>query len=255
VKSILSRAEGGVLERFARSNTLLAFDFDGTLAPIVADRAEARIEPSTRELLRRVCERYPTAVISGRSRNDLQARLAGAGVRHVVGNHGLEPAADMPAFERATARIRPLLARLLASQRGVEIEDKRYSLALHYRGAAIKRAAREAILRAIATLPSSPRVLAGKEVVNLLPEAAPHKGIALQQLLASEDADTAIYVGDDETDEDVFALEEEPGRLLAIRVGWSRASAAPFFIRNQRAIDALLERLLELRAAPRSRDA
>ena len=76
-----------------------------------------------------------------------------------------------------------------------------------------------------------------------MPEGAPHKGIALRSARARFKCDTAIYVGDDETDEDVFALDE-PGRLLSVRVGSSVRSRADYFIRNQRSIDAFLKTLL-----------
>ena len=86
----------------------------------------------------------------------------------------------------------------------------------------------------------------GKSVVNLLPDGAPNKGVALEALRVREDAATAIYVGDDVTDEDVFMLAES-GHVLGIRVGCERASAARYFLRNQSEIDALLTLLVELR--------
>jgi trehalose 6-phosphate phosphatase len=58
--------------------------------------------------------------------------------------------------------------------------------------------------------------------------------------------DTAIYVGDDETDEDVFALDQ-PGRLLTIRVGRGRGSHAAYYLRAQAAVDDLLALLVRLR--------
>jgi trehalose 6-phosphate phosphatase len=58
--------------------------------------------------------------------------------------------------------------------------------------------------------------------------------------------DTALFVGDDDTDEDVFALDR-PGRLLGIRVGRTPASQAPYCLRDQREIDDLLDRLIALR--------
>ena len=70
---------------------------------------------------------------------------------------------------------------------------------------------------------------------------------ALISLRERETADIALYVGDDVTDEDVFELDQ-PGRLLCIRVGQSRKSAAPWFLRDQREIDMLLKKLVELRA-------
>ena len=66
---ILSAANVDVLAQYAWSRVLLAFDFDGTLAPIVPDRDDARMRPRTRALLEEICRRYPCAVISGRSRD------------------------------------------------------------------------------------------------------------------------------------------------------------------------------------------
>src|SRR5437763_15777992 len=59
-----------VVAKFSKSRVLLAFDFDGTLAPIVINPAEARMRPETKELLTRVSELYPCVVISGRAGPD-----------------------------------------------------------------------------------------------------------------------------------------------------------------------------------------
>jgi trehalose 6-phosphate phosphatase len=252
MKHILSRANVEILAQFAWSRMLLAFDFDGTLAPIVHDRDEAGMRSATRKALALACERFPTAVISGRSLSDVEQRLCGIPVKHVVGNHGLEPTVDMERFASIVRRMRPVLEATLREHQGVEIEDKEYSVAIHYRKSRAKRNARAAIHRAIASLPDMPRVMPGKLVVNLLPEGAPHKGIALEEIRAREGADTAIFVGDDVTDEDVFELDR-PGKLLGIRVGQSRSSAALFYIRNQLEMDTLLERLVGCRTAGENR--
>ncbi len=84
-------------------------------------------------------------------------------------------------------------------------------------------------------------------MLNLLPAGAPDKGVALTRLRARERATVALYVGDDVTDEDVFRLGQ-PGRLLSVRVGRSRRSAASHYLRDQAEIDDLLARLVALRA-------
>ena len=76
--------------------------------------------------------------------------------------------------------------------------------------------------------------------------SGPHKGIALERERDRLQLDTAIYIGDDETDEDVFALDR-PGRLLTVRVGPRRASQASYYVKNQAAIDDLLGALATLR--------
>jgi len=87
----LAPAQHRVLERFARSRMVLALDFDGTLAPIVADPERAAMRLSTRRLLRQVARAYPCVVISGRARADVLRRVRGLGVLEVIGNHGSEP--------------------------------------------------------------------------------------------------------------------------------------------------------------------
>lgn len=249
MRKILARAHADVIAQLAWANLLVALDFDGTLAPIVTDRERAAMRSSTRDLLSSVCERYPCAVISGRSRADVERRLGGAAVRYVVGDHGIEASPGMGACEAAAGALRRRLEAALAGAQGVEIEDKRYCLAVHYRRARAGAEARATIEAAIAALPMPTQVIGGKRVVNVLPEGAPHKGLALAALQAASGTDVAIFVGDGVTDEDVFEAER-PGRLVGVRVGHSATSAASYYLDDQRQIDALLARLVALRAAP-----
>ncbi len=242
MKHILALANRDVLRQFACSRVLLAFDFDGTLAPIVDRPDRAAMRPATRALLQEVAARYRCVVISGRARDDVRQRVAGVGAVEVIGNHGIEPWQSSERRLRAVRRWQPLLVRRLAGLAGVEIEDKVYSLAVHYRRSREKKKAREAVRLAAATL-GDVRLIPGKQVVNLLPFDAPHKGMALEKARARFGCDTAVYVGDDETDEDVFALDQ-PGRLLSIRVGRRLRSAAPYYLRNQAEVDRLLRVLL-----------
>ena len=245
MKSILARVNREVLRQFTWSRVLLAFDYDGTLAPIVSSPAKATMRPSTRSLIQELVELYPCIVISGRARSDAIRRLRGVGLHEIVGNHGMEPGHARGKIAATVASWRPLLDERLAAFRGVEIEDKGFSVAIHYRQSRQKKMARDAILRAASTL-RDVRLIGGKQVVNILLTNAPHKGMALERQRVRLQCDTAIYVGDDEADEDVFALDQ-PGQLLGIRVGRSRSSAAAYFIESQREIDELLRVLLEFR--------
>lgn len=254
MKHILSNTNRELLAQLACSSVLLAFDFDGTLAPIVSERDRAGMRARTHTLFQRACELYPCAVISGRSRDDVLARVSDAPVKYVVGNHGLEPGENVGRFQAAVKHATPLLARAIEADpvcRGCEIEDKHYSLAVHYRNAREKRKAQRAIEAAVRALPDPMRIIGGKLVVNVVPEGAPHKGDALTAIRAGSGADTALYVGDDITDEDVFELDQ-PGRLLGIRIGASRNSAAAYYLRDQREIDPLLATLNKLRGRAKS---
>lgn len=251
MKNILSQVNREVLEQFVWSNVLLAFDYDGTLAPIVTDPDRATMREETRELLAELTRHYRVIVISGRAQPDVLKRLRGVGVHDVVGNHGMEPWHASSRHVAEVQRWRPLLEACVASLRGVTIEDKSFSVAIHYRQSRQKKKARGEILKAAAAL-GDVRVIGGKQVVNILPKDAPHKGIALERERERLRCDTAIYVGDDETDEDVFSLDQ-PGRLLTVRVGAKRTSAASYCIPDQLAMDELLRTLLDLRLASERR--
>lgn len=237
-RDILARAHVDVLRQVGWSNVLIGLDYDGTLAPIVSQPEQARMRARTRKLLAEVARLYPCAIISGRARSDLLRRLRGVGQIDTVGNHGIESARGTASFAGEVRRWAPLLAGRLAGLQGVAIEDKGQSLAIHYRHSRARRVARAAIEAALSSIRPA-RIIGGKLVYNVLPEGAPHKGMAL---LAARDryrCDAALYIGDDDTDEDVFSLED-PGRLLSIRVGPSDRSRASYFIRTQRDIDAVL---------------
>jgi trehalose 6-phosphate phosphatase len=241
---ILARRHAPTLAQFASSNVLLAFDYDGTLAPIAARPERVRLRERTRRLLATAATRYPCIVISGRKWSDITPRLEGIPLWHVYGNHGVEPWAQNAAH---AATVRQWLGRLhhLRAYPGLAIEDKTYSVAVHYRHVRPRRGVRQAIEAAARRLPGT-RVVGGKEAVNLVPASAPHKGIALEHARRVLACDCSIYVGDDETDEDAFAAAPAE-RLLSVRVGRRQSSAAAYYVRNQAAIDSLLRALVAAR--------
>lgn len=243
---ILKTPHLATLGAFASSNVLLAFDYDGTLAPIVSTPSRARMRAETRRLLGQIARRYPCVVISGRRLDDVSKRLNGIPIWYVFGNFGNEPAA---ANSRSSETVRDWMPRLterLPTHRGMVVEEKKYSVTIHYRHVRDKRRALAAIDDAIRELPDV-RILGGLHAVNLLPGGGPDKGVALQQARRQFACDHAIYVGDDETDEDAFA-SAGPDRLLSIRVGWRRASCAGYCLTRQAEIDTLLRILVSLRA-------
>lgn len=245
MRSILSKANRGVLVEFAKSPCLVAFDFDGTLAPIVRQPANARMRARTRHLLRRLTEFYPCAVISGRSRADAVRRMEGTGVQTVVGNHGAEAAGSQVKMHKAIQAWKCVLAYALEGWPGVVIEDKGLSLAVHYRTAREKAATGRAVLEA-AQLLTGARLVPAKKALNVMLPGAPNKGEALAAECARLHCQSAMYVGDDDTDEDVFAYTHLP-RLLTVRIGPKRHSQAAYCLSSQTEIDDLLEVLIALR--------
>jgi len=128
---------------------------------------------------------------------------------------------------------------------GLVVEDKKYSVTIHH-GAFRDNRVRQAIAAAVDALPNV-RALAGRQAVNLLPRGGPHKGVALQRARIALACKAAIYIGDDDTDEDAFTSDDSD-HLLAIRIGHSRTSSAHYYLKAQADIDALLWQLLTVRA-------
>lgn len=239
------------LDAVLATHPLLAFDIDGTLAPIVARPENARLPDEVQECLAGLAQRTDVAIITGRSVSDARRMLAFE-PRYLVGNHGAE---GMPAwrersagFARVVSGWREALAACEAlDAAGVTIEDKRYSLSLHFRQAPDARAARRAIAACIDGLDPAPKLIDGKAVVNVLPSDAPDKGQALRALIAGAGYANALYVGDDDTDETVFGLHLPS--VLTLRVEPATDSEAALFLRDQREVLTLMQHIAREQAS------
>ena len=240
MKYLFSTSGLRVLNGFLMTSPLLAFDFDGTLVSIVQNPAKVHLDARVRQLLKDLSLYAPIAVISGRSQSDLR-RFLPVEITCLVGNHGLE---GLGSFQSKLEVVREVIehweTKLQGLQRlqGVWIENKDFSLAVHFRQSRYKKNARSSILERVSGLSPSPRVVLGKSVVNLVPAGAPHKGVAVLEILVQLQKYSVIYIGDDETDEDIFSLPDS--RILKIRVGRKEKSQAEYFLKNQREITKLL---------------
>ena len=230
------------LKAFLRKGPLLAFDYDGTLAPIEADPRKAFMRDTTKALLKQLAQRFPCVVLSGRARASIFPLIRSVAIREVIGNHGLEPSPEQARYARVVRRWMPNLSTSLDKLDGVLIENKRYSLAIHYRNAPSRTATMRAIRAALSTL-SDARIVGGKCVFNVVPVGALHKGVALEQVCHRLGHSSAIYLGDDITDEDVFRYRSRVS-VFSIRVGRSRSSSAQYFLKSQVEMDAFLRLLL-----------
>ncbi len=244
MKPILAARYQPILAAFAHDRTLLALDFDGTLAPIAERPAAAVMRPTTARLLLAVARRYPCVVVTGRSHRDALSRLGGMPV-DVIGNHGAEPQARGVDVRRVIARARRALEPVVRQSPGAWLEDKTYSLSIHYRQTPRRERSREVFEEAARRL-AGIRVVPGKLVVNIVAREAPDKGAAVEAARRRHDCRRAIFVGDDQTDESVFRVAR-PSRLLGIRVGPAVETSAGFGLRHQEDIDRLLAALLRLR--------
>ena len=236
------------LEALAGTRLLCAFDFDGTLAPIVTQPEHARTPLPVLQRLIELQSHVPIAVITGRSIADIRDKL-GFEPDYLVGNHGQEGVPGMTAHAvrhaGQCAQWKSALQRMLAEPAfdpNIWIEDKTYSLSLHYRLARDQQSAEAALREALARLTPVPRIVGGKCVFNVLPEDAFDKGRALVALMQVCDAPHALYVGDDVTDEDVFRLARPD--ILSLRIGRSGESAARFYLNHRLDLLQVLDRLV-----------
>jgi trehalose 6-phosphate phosphatase len=244
------------LQAVMRLQPVLAFDFDGTLAPIVERPHEARVPPAVSQGLAQLAQWLPVAVITGRSVADVRPRL-GFSTPYVIGNHGAEdpevgpPSAASQALDAVRHRLATHGQRL--AQAGVTVEDKIYSLALHYRRAPDAGLALLAIEELLQGVEASLHRFGGKAVVNVMAAGMPDKGDALVGLVRRTGASAAFFVGDDINDEAVF-MRAEP-HWLTVRIGREDPlSRAMFFLDSETQLAVVLQQMIALCHARRPAD-
>ncbi len=228
---------------------LLALDFDGTLAPIVSRPADASISKAAAEKLARLSLLVPVAIVTGRCVGDVRKRL-GFEPAYVIGGHGaegLDYALPTNALHDAYAWLEEHRATL--ERLDVEVEDKRYCIALHYRRAKNPADAALMITTLLASLKPTLRTFGGKMVFNIVPAGAPDKADAVREIVRRESTAGAIFVGDDVNDEPVFIAA--PPHWLTVKVGHVHAppepsSAAKFHVRDCAEVVLMLERMVAM---------
>jgi trehalose-phosphatase len=246
-----------------RERVLVCLDYDGTLSEIAAHPADARPTPGVREALAALAEhpdRAQLAIVTGRPISEVRRML---GVERGVlfsGVHGLElmdrrghrhlaPGAEAALPDLDQARL--WLARNVPPECGFVIEDKRVTIAFHYRMADAEVAARvrRALARFVQAHTARLRILKGKMIDELIPRDAGGKGAAVRaiQREAGDPAVRPIYFGDDTTDEDAFRELREDG--VGVLVGPPRPSWARWRVDGPRAV---VDALGQLAAAIRS---
>jgi trehalose 6-phosphate phosphatase len=204
----------------APERSLIALDFDGTLAPIVADPTAARPEPGAVEALRRLAPDVGTiAVISGRPAMDAieYGRLHLIPGLIVLGHYGRERwqngtltrPPSQPGVEAARRELPSVLARARAPE-GIWTEDKGEAVAIHTRRTARPREALEQLREPLANLAERTglRMEPGRFVIELRP-AGTDKGSTLANLASESEPSSILFCGDDLGDAPAFARIRE----------------------------------------------
>jgi len=195
--------------------SLWIFDFDGTLSPFVPDRTEARLHRECERMLRFLA-RSPwnrVAVLSSRTLEDIASRVPVPGVFiggasglewQYPGGHRIGPGAASEALlERKRLAVSPIL-REMALIPGVEIEDKRWSVAVHYRNASPRSFQKRTLLLQRLRDRTGIKLYRGHEVVEVQLVLGGGKSAGVRRLCRIADWDPSreriVYAGDDEND-------------------------------------------------------
>jgi trehalose 6-phosphate phosphatase len=212
-------------------------DIDGTLLDLMPTPREVWVPPGLAKTLRRLHERTggALAMVSGRSLNDIDLIFA-PDQFPAVGGHGAEMRirGDSEAVSPAPPMDKELKLRLAAIAKlspGILLEDKGYSLALHYRLAPhAEKAIYEAVSLIRADLPNAPiEVLPGKCVCEIK-HSGFNKATGVRELMKYEPfkGRRPFFIGDDVTDETVFAIMPDMDGL-AFSVGRRAMGVAGHF--------------------------
>ena len=200
----------------------LILDFDGVLAPIVADPTSSRMLDGLPEVLERVARRLRlTAIISGRPLEFLIERAAVPGVA-LLGSYGVESLLGtvrsrhvgvipwLESIRLATAELEAAVSDLP----GVRVEEKSgLSVAVHWRQATDRAAAEARVIEIVSRLAEDTglRRDSGKLVEELRPPLSVDKGTAVASLVKENDLVVVAYAGDD--------LGDLPAFNAAVAVG------------------------------------
>ncbi|MCG2712786.1 MAG: trehalose-phosphatase [Candidatus Omnitrophica bacterium] len=244
-------------ESIFKSDKKIVFflDYDGTLTPIV-DRPElAVINAQMRELVKKLSVKFTTAIVSGRMREDVEKLVGVEGIFY-AGSHGfdiqgigvsmVQPKAKetIPVVDKVTGVLKSALAGI----DGVIIEEKKFSVAVHYR--LVKKEQLPGIKEVVEKIVyenSALRLMNGKMVLEILPAIDWNKGKAVRWIMKALDLsweDHAVfYIGDDTTDEDAFRTVT--GRGVGILVSDQEGkSAAQFRLASPDEVGKLFKQLV-----------
>ncbi len=223
-------------------------DFDGTLVKIAPRPDEVRLAPETRRVLRRLTRhpRVTLVVISGRRRSELLRYIGLRGIRY-FGLYGWERGSHSPLPTSALAALRAARAQLsihLSSIPGLWVEDKHFSLSVHFLGVSppAQRQARRKLRSLLLPFRETLNLIENLRDSEIVPRHILGKGIAVQRFLAESAGCRVLpfYFGDDLSDEPAF---DAVGEGISIRVGAARPTRARYSIPGPAAVAAVLAKL------------
>lgn len=245
-----------IAQRLTAKQVAVFLDYDGTLTPIVSRPELAVLSTEMRQVVRELGDRCPTAILSGRGREDVQSLVQLDSV-YVAGSHGFDIAGPSGTSVRheVDQSLRPIMknvaSRLEKESAGIEgalVEYKAFSVALHYRLVQADRIPElEGMVDRVVGEHPQLRKAHGKKVFEVRPKLDWDKGKALRWLLnaldlAREDV-IPIYIGDDTTDEDAFSAIRGDGIGVVVTEA-PRPTAASYALQSPDEVRIFLRMLV-----------
>ncbi len=240
---------------FSGRKIVFFLDYDGTLTPIVSRPELAVISKDMQDIIKELSKKYTTAIVSGRMREDVE-KLVGIPGLVYAGSHGFDikgPQVSMvePQAEKTIPLVSKITERLkkeLSTIEGVIIEEKKFSMAVHYRLASEKEVSGiKLLVQELIQENKSLRLMEGKKVFEILPAIDWNKGKAVRWIMQSInikwDCSSVVYIGDDTTDEDAFRIVKSRGTGILVS-SVSKASAADFLLTSPKEVKKLFERII-----------
>jgi len=242
----------------------LFLDHDGTLAPIANTPNKAIMPKGTKDLLRQLSKmtNCKIAIVSGRALSDISRRVGFKNIVY-VGNHGFEikgPKINFKSpitirYRKTLDQIKAKLEKSLGLIKGVFIEDKGFSLSVHYRlvdkkdVVSVKNEFYAVLF--LYEFRENVQVMAGKMVLEVRQPIPWNKGKVVLWLLGrrlfvlrnKKMEVLPIYIGDDMTDEDAFESLKDKG--ITIFVGKPGKTKAQFYVKDTEEVARFLEMVLK----------
>ncbi|MBL7156981.1 MAG: trehalose-phosphatase [Candidatus Omnitrophica bacterium] len=239
---------------------IFLLDYDGTLTPICKRPSLAKMQKSTKSLLSKIAKKSWSKIfiVSGRILKDVKS-LIGLRLLYYVGNHGIELEGPGVYYMCGGAKtLKPLIqkcCRILERTldlKGVFIENKLYTMSLHYRLLdpvkipAMKKVFQDAIrdLRKTKKI----RITEGKKVLEVRPRIKCDKGTIVRRILKREKTKNIlpICIGDDITDEDAFKALGKKGISIFVS-NKKRKTSAEYRLNSSREVIKFLRWVLLIR--------
>ena len=221
----------------------LFLDYDGTLADFAPTPEVIRTDPRVIGLLEQLVNKpnIRVTVVSGRRLRDLRLLLPIEGI-FLAGIYGIELLKETGEIINRVAyndirpsieTVKPQWEQLISGRKGFFLEDKGWALALHARFASDAQAeqvlsAAKGILDHVG-LSTDFRVLGGSKFLEVGPVLA-NKGKTVEYLLDRFEWPGAllVFIGDDDKDEEAFAVIQSRGGIAVVVAAKSRPSLAQF---------------------------